>query len=93
MQTRTFLRTQISFVTTLPGLLLLITLRWRLTLLPLLFRKPLLLCRLLGSEGLGTVVLAHRLHDRLLLLGLDDGDGVWQRFLWAGLALWVCCRA
>jgi hypothetical protein len=47
----------------------------------------------LGSSlhllGLGTVVLAHRLDDVLLLLGLNDGDGVGQRLLGTSLALGV----
>lgn len=43
----------------------------------------------LGSGGLSTVVLAHRLNDGGLLLGVDDGDGVGERLLGAGLALGV----
>jgi hypothetical protein len=44
---------------------------------------------LLCLKSLGTVILGHWLDDRLLLLWLDDGDGVWKSLLWAGLALWV----
>lgn len=43
----------------------------------------------LSLGGLGTVVLAHRLDDVLLLLGLDDGDGVGEGLLGARLALRV----
>ena len=43
----------------------------------------------LGSGGLSAVVLAHGLDNRGLLLGLDDGDGVRERLLGAGLALGV----
>ena len=39
---------------------------------------PGLLCGLLSSDGLGAVVLRHGLDNGLLLLGLDDGDGVRQ---------------
>jgi hypothetical protein len=39
--------------------------------------------------GLSTVVLGHGLDDALLLLGLDDGDGVRERLLGTGLALGV----
>lgn len=54
----------------------------------------LLLCaRLLGSflhgSGLGAIVLAHRLHDRLLLFRLDDGDGIWQGLVGSALALGI----
>jgi hypothetical protein len=50
---------------------------------------PGLLCGLLSSDGLGAVVLRHGLDNGLLLLGLDDGDGVGQSLGWAGLALGV----
>ena len=43
----------------------------------------------LDLGGLRTVVLAHGLDDGGLLLGLDDGDGVGQGLLGAGLALRV----
>lgn len=43
----------------------------------------------LGLGGLSTVVLAHGLENSLLLLGLDDGDGVGERLLGTGLALGV----
>lgn len=43
----------------------------------------------LGLGGLSTVVLAHGLENGLLLLGLDDGDGVGESLLGAGLALGV----
>ena len=39
--------------------------------------------------GLSAVVLADGLENSLLLLGLDDGDGIGQRLLGAGLALRV----
>lgn len=39
--------------------------------------------------GLSTVILAHGLDNALLLLGLDDGDGVGQGLLGSGLALGV----
>jgi len=55
----------------------------------LLLGEPLLLGGLLGSDGLGTVVLRHGLDNGLLLLGLDDGDGVGERLGGAGLALGV----
>ena len=60
-----------------------------LSLLCLLLGKTLLLSGLLGSEGLSAVVLAHGLQDGLLLLWLDDGDGVGEGLLGAGLALGV----
>ncbi|KAH6604001.1 hypothetical protein Trco_007447 [Trichoderma cornu-damae] len=41
----------------------------------------------LGLSRLGAVVLADGLEDGRLLLGLDDGDGVGERLLGAGLAL------
>jgi len=44
---------------------------------------------LLGSGGLGTVVLGHGLDDALLLLGLDDGDRVGESLLGTSLALGV----
>jgi len=43
----------------------------------------------LGSLSLCTVILGHWLDNRLLSLRLDDGDGVWERLLWAGLSFWV----
>lgn len=43
----------------------------------------------LGLGGLSTVVLAHGLENGLLLLGLDDGDGVGEGLLGTGLALGV----
>lgn len=48
-------------------------------------------CVLAGLDlsGLGTIVLADGLDDGLLLLGLDDGDGVGERLLGTGLALGV----
>lgn len=53
----------------------------------------LLLSRLLslslGLGGLSTVVLAHGLENSLLLLGLDDGDGIRESLLGTGLALGV----
>lgn len=71
--------------------LLLGVFRWR-TLLSfslLLLCQSLLLGELLGSEGLGTVVLADGLEDGLLLLGLDDGDGVREVLLGTGLSFGV----
>src|SRR5262245_12329762 len=52
-------------------------------------RSPLLLGRLLCGLSLGTVVLADRLNNRLLLLWLNDCDGIRQGLLWARLALRV----
>lgn len=66
----------IVFLALLPALLLLLV-------------QPLLLRRLLRRDRLGAVVLAHGLHDRLLFLWLDDGDGVRQGLLGAGLAFGV----
>lgn len=43
----------------------------------------------LRSSRLRTIVLAHGLDHALLLLGLDDGDGVGQRLLGAGLSVGV----
>lgn len=43
----------------------------------------------LGLGGLGTVILADGVDNGGLLLGLDDGDGVGERFLGTGLALRV----
>lgn len=43
----------------------------------------------LDLSGLGTVVLGHGLDDALLLLGLDDGDGVGQGLLGTSLTLGV----
>lgn len=43
----------------------------------------------LGGGGLSAVVLAHGLNNRGLVLGLDNRDGVRERFLRAGLALGV----
>lgn len=70
-------------------LLLSVTLCTTLCLCGLLLGKTLLLGKLLGSKSLGTVVLAHGLENGLLLLGLDDGDGVGEGLLGAGLALGV----
>lgn len=47
------------------------------------------LASLLGSSGLGAVVLGHGLENGLLLLGVNDGDGVGKSLLGAGLALGV----
>lgn len=71
-------------------LLLLSGSRWLLstTLLGLLGLSR-LLSSLLGSGGLGAVVLAHWLDNALLLLWLDDGDGIWESLLWSRLAFWV----
>jgi len=71
------------------GLLLSVTLGTTLSLGGLLLSQTLLLSELLGSNGLGTVVLAHGLENGLLLLGLDDGDRVGEGLLGAGLALGV----
>lgn len=43
----------------------------------------------LSLSGLGTVVLRHGLEDGLLLLGVDDGDGVGEGLLGTRLALGV----
>jgi hypothetical protein len=43
----------------------------------------------LGLDGLGAVVLGDGLEDSLLLLGLDNGDGVGESLLGAGLALGI----
>lgn len=43
----------------------------------------------LGSSGLSTVILGHWLDNSLLLLWLDDGDGIWESLGWSRLALWV----
>lgn len=43
----------------------------------------------LGLGGLSAVVLAHGLNNGLLLLGLDDGDGVRQGLLGTSLAIGV----
>lgn len=43
----------------------------------------------LGLGSLGTVVLAHGLENSLLLLRLDDGDGIGKRLLGTGLAFGV----
>lgn len=48
-----------------------------------------ILASLLSSSSLGTVVLAHGLQDGLLLLGVNDGDGVRQSLLGTSLALGV----
>ena len=56
--------------------------------LTLLLSRPDVL-RSLGLGGLSTVVLAHGLEDGLLLLGLNDGDGVGESLLGTGLALGV----
>ena len=60
-----------------------------LRLIRLLLLRTRRLSRLLSSNGLGAVVLAHRLHRWLVFLGLDDGDGVRERLLRAGLAFGV----
>ena len=58
---------------------------------PALPAVPALFARRLPAvlDGLGTVVLRHGLDDALLLLGLDDCDGVRKRLLGTRLALWV----
>jgi hypothetical protein len=55
----------------------------------LLLSKTLLLSSLLGGNGLGTVILGHGLENGLLLLGLDDGNGVRESLLGTSLALGV----
>jgi hypothetical protein len=71
-----------------PLFLLLVT--WStLSSLCLLLRQSLLLCGLLCLECLGTVVLAHWLDNWLLLLWLDDGDGIWEGLGWARFAFWI----
>jgi hypothetical protein len=60
-----------------------------LTLSFLLLCQSLLLSELLGSESLCTVVLADGLEDRLLLLGLNDGDGVGEGLLGTRLSFGV----
>ena len=55
----------------------------------LLLRSPLLGSGLLSSDSLSTIVLAYWLQNGLLLLGLDDGNGIRQRLGWARLALGV----
>ncbi|KAB8343274.1 hypothetical protein FH972_022862 [Carpinus fangiana] len=47
------------------------------------------LSKLLCLHRLGAVVLGHGLHDALLLLGLNDGDGVGECLLGTALALGV----
>jgi hypothetical protein len=59
------------------------------SLLLLLLCRALRLSGSLGSSSLRTVILAHGLDNALLLLWLDDGNGVGQRLLWAGLSFWV----
>ena len=59
------------------------------SLLLLLLSRALCLSGGLGSSSLWSVVLAHGLDNALLLLWLDDGDGVGQRLLRAGLSFWV----
>lgn len=55
----------------------------------LLLLRPSSLSRGLDLGGLGAVVLRDGLDDRGLVLGLEDGDGVGQGLLGAGLALGV----
>lgn len=55
----------------------------------LLLLRPSSLSRGLDLGGLGAVVLGDGLDDRSLVLGLEDGDGVGQGLLGAGLALGV----
>ena len=43
----------------------------------------------MGGNSLSTIVLGHRLNNGLLLLGLDDSDGVGEGLGWASLALGV----
>lgn len=43
----------------------------------------------LGGSRLGTIILAHGLQNSLLLLRVEDGDGVRERLLGAGLAIGV----
>lgn len=62
---------------------------WLLLTLRLLLLRPSSLSRSLDLSGLGAVVLADGLRDGGLLLGVEDGDGVGQRLLGAGLALRV----
>jgi len=54
-----------------------------------LFSHPSILSSLLSSKSLGAIVLRHRLDDRLLFLGVDDGDGVGEGLLGTGLAFGV----
>jgi len=65
-----------------------LTTSWLGLALALLGLPGLLRC-LLSSDGLGTVVLRHGLDNGLLLLGLDDGNGVGESLGWAGLAFGV----
>jgi len=60
-----------------------------LALLLTLLSSALSLGGLLGSGGLGTVVLRHGLDDALLLLGLDDGDRVGESLLGTVLTVGV----
>ena len=55
----------------------------------LLLIQPLLLRRLLRRHRLGTIVLAHGLHDRLLFLWLDNVDRIRQGLLRPRLAFGV----
>jgi hypothetical protein len=55
----------------------------------LLLSNSCVLSSLGGLGGLSAVVLADGLENSLLLLGLDDGDGVRESLLGAGLALGV----
>ncbi len=52
-------------------------------------RNPSILSCLLSSKSLGTIVLRHGLDNRLLFLGVDDGDGIGEGLLGTGLAFWV----
>jgi len=54
-----------------------------------LLRHPSILSCLLSSKSLGTIVLRHGLDNRLLFLGVDDGDGIGEGLLGTGLAFWV----
>jgi len=54
-----------------------------------LLRLPGLFRCLLGGNGLSTVVLGHGLDDGLLLLGLNNSNGVGESLRWAGLALGI----
>lgn len=57
--------------------------------LRLLFLSTSSLSRGLSLSGLGTVVLADRLDNRGLLLGVENGDSIGQRLLGTGLALGI----
>jgi hypothetical protein len=55
----------------------------------LLLRGTLCLSSRLGGSSLRTIILAHWLDHTLLLLWLDDSNGVRQRLLRTGLSFWV----